>query len=82
MKKTEYHEVMARIDRLESYSGFVCDDQNVRIAFQNFQEVLARAMKKYLKKADGDSDERMASIYLHEIEYLMESIESWAKFVK
>ena len=82
MNQSEVQRMENLIDRVESYSGFVTEDQNVRIAFQNFQEVLARAMRNCLKKAQRISDERMAAIYIHEIEYLAASIESWGKHVK
>lgn len=82
MNQRDVQRMQRLIDRVESYSGFVTEDQNVRIAFQNFQEVLARAMRNCLKKAQKMSDDRMAVIYLHEIEYLATSIESWGKHVR
>lgn len=81
MNQRDVYRIEKIIDCLESYTGFVTEDKNVSIAFENFQEVLARAMKNYLKKAQKMSDDRMGVIYLHEIDYLAKCIESWGKFV-
>tara|TARA_R110001599_G_scaffold174976_1_gene366953 strand:- start:3602 stop:3850 length:249 start_codon:yes stop_codon:yes gene_type:complete len=82
MNQRHQHHIEALIDRVDAYGGFVTEDQNVRIAFQNFQEVLVRAMRNYLKKAQGLSDDRDAVVYLHEIDYLANSIEEWGKRIK
>lgn len=82
MSAAEIKRIEGLIERVESFSGFVTEDKNVVIAFENFQEVLAQAMRQCLARAQSIQDDRLCSVYLHEIEYLAQSIKSWAKHVK
>tara|TARA_B100001123_G_scaffold170526_1_gene196136 strand:+ start:5232 stop:5471 length:240 start_codon:yes stop_codon:yes gene_type:complete len=75
------NDVMNLIDRVERYPGFACEDKNVQMAFANFQEIMAGAIRKLLAKAESQHDERMRDIYIQEIRYMIENIKHWANFI-